>query len=116
MKNGKEKEAYDLLQYNPFQTVSWNPKLEEALKSILLYRKTGAFIDEKKQYLLEVSPQEVAKEAKIKPVTVPKDEPKFFAELEFLKQNPQEKEHLPADFKELLTGPDAFAAAFLSAG
>ena len=66
--------------------------------------------------MLEVSPQEAAKEAKIKPVTVPKDEPKFFAELEFLKQNPQEKEHLPADFKELLSGPDAFAAAFLSAG
>ena len=108
LKAGKEKEANDLLQYNPFQTVSWNPKLEDALKSLLLYRKTGWFIDEKAQLTLAMSPQNAVKSAKF-----PKD---LLAQLEYLKVNPHETDSLPNDLQELLQGPDAFAAIMLSAG
>ncbi len=41
LKNQQEKEALNLLKYNPFTTKSWFPELEIALKRILIYRQTG---------------------------------------------------------------------------
>lgn len=39
LKNNRESEAFDLLQQNPFQTVSWMPELECHLKTVLTYRQ-----------------------------------------------------------------------------
>jgi len=102
LKQGKEKEALDLLQFNPFQTVSWNPALETALKRILLYRTTGQLNRD------DVSANEKASttpSANLLP---------FFAQLETLANTPTST--IPEDLKELLKGPEAFAAAFLATG
>ena len=36
--NGREDEALQIIQNNPFQTVSWNPLLESTLEKIIVYR------------------------------------------------------------------------------
>ena len=41
LKRGDEKLAYELLTFNRFQTVSWAPQVEEALKTILVYRSAN---------------------------------------------------------------------------
>lgn len=111
LKDGKEKEATDLLAFNPFSTISANPHLESALRKILLYRKSGQFID-------PAAESKLSKESdKIRTATLPKDEPFLFMQLDLLSQmNPDEKNKMPPDLQNLLKGPEAFAAAFLATG
>lgn len=98
LKNGKEKEAYSLLQYNPFSSVSWNPRLEQELKRILQYRQTGRFGNEA-----------------VKPAD--SEEP-YFAQIDAIAQSTAENKspEVPHDLHDLLKGPEAFAMAFLAAG
>lgn len=113
LKDGNEKEAYEMLQFNPWSTYSWNPELEKALRRILLYRKTGKFVAEKSQNVQN----DAQKEQKVKPIQVPAEEPFLFSQLEFLAQNPpSEKNKVPVDLHELLAGPEIFSAAMLAAG
>jgi thioredoxin-like negative regulator of GroEL len=112
LKEGKDKEAADQLQFNPFSSVSWNPDLEKALKQILLYRKTGKLSDE-----VATNPNEKDKKDVIHSVTFSQNEPFFFEQLDFFTKNPpSEKNKFPPELHELLKGPEAFAAALLSAG
>lgn len=106
LKQGKEKEAYDLLQYNPFNSVSWNPKLEEELKRILLYRKTGRFTQ-------EANAQQVMVDTKLLEEATSQATPLFSA-IDSLMHN--SSSNLSPDLHDLLNGPEAFAAALLNAG
>jgi thioredoxin-like negative regulator of GroEL len=113
LKEGREKEAYTLLQYNPFSFASWNPMLEQSLKRILLYRKTGGFTEEPQKMKME----DLKKEAKTASVSVNVNTPFFFAQLEYFAKNPpSETNKLPSSLVELLKGPEVFSAAFLAAG
>ncbi len=49
LKNHDEKEARNLLVYNPFATSSWAPELETALLYTLNYRKDGVFLPDTEQ-------------------------------------------------------------------
>ncbi|MCE5316727.1 MAG: tetratricopeptide repeat protein [Parachlamydia sp.] len=95
LKLGKEKEAYDLLQYNPFSSVSWNPKLEQELKRILQYRQSGQFAREEK------------------PLKLTDSEDPYFNAIDAMAQTPND---IPHDLHDLLKGPEAFAMAFMAAG
>lgn len=44
LKDGLEDKAWELIQYNSFNPVSWNPELETMLKRVLAYRKNGSLI------------------------------------------------------------------------
>lgn len=100
LKQGKENESYDLLVYNPFQSVSWNAPLEEALKKILHYRKTGQLVPVDRSGNLDVA-------LSSKPL------PPFYEQLNQLAQTHAQ---IPADLHELLIGPEAFTAALLATG
>ncbi len=107
LKEKKESEAYDLLQFNPFHTVSWNVQLENTLKSILIYRKTGNFSSSARM------------ENQGEPVKNPKDMHVLFAELNYYSSHPLDEksgQEIPTALNALLKGPDVFAAAFLAAG
>lgn len=52
LKEGNEKEASNLLTYNPFATSSWNPELETALKYTLNYRKEHRFVPGSEQQII----------------------------------------------------------------
>lgn len=109
LKDGKEKEAGDLLKFNPFQTISWNPQLENALKKIISYRTTGYFVPETQ---LEES-QSKQEETANKPI-VTAENVLFYSQLEGLaKAKPGV---VPEDLQALLKGPEAFTAALLSTG
>jgi hypothetical protein len=111
IKLGKEKEAYDLLQYNPFSSVSWNPKLEEELKRILLYRKTGHFVP-------EANPIDAASSGH-QPTPSAQDKTPLFARIDaIVRETPPHVNlpNVPADLHELLKGPEVFALALITAG
>ncbi len=139
LKDNKEKEAYDLIQFNPFHSISWNLPLENALSTILLYRKTGNFVSAEEQTFKEgtssnasASLQEEASSTQSAAASTPSKEgskpaksPKlrndvhvYFAELAYYTENPPDEakgEKIPEPLQALLKGPDAFAAAFLAA-
>lgn len=106
LKDGKEKEAGDLLKFNPFQTISWNPQLEAALKRIIAYRTTGHFNPE-----AELKEFDKKKEETNKP-NVTAENVLFFAQLDALSQASHPA--IPEDLQTLLKGPEAYTAAFLS--
>lgn len=112
LQRGDEKGAAELLQYNPFQTVSWNPELETALTRILNYRRSGKFKS-------DTADQPVTFEDAKAPVQPTNPETKFshilFAQLDQL-ANEKGDPNIPEDLKELLQGKEAFTAAFLAAG
>lgn len=110
LKQGKEKEAYDLLQFNPFQTVSWNPQLEQALKKIILYRETGKLNPE------ETTQREIENKAGTQ--SVAKNLPAFYEQLQNFAQLEQTDPafQMPSDVQSLLKGPEAFSAALLASG
>lgn len=113
LKEGNEKEAYILLQYNPFAFASWSPLLEQSLKKILLYRKTGGFTEEANKVVIE----DFKAPNSTHSITVTKDTPLLFAQLEYFSENPpSESNKLPDNLVELLKGPEAFTAALLAAG
>lgn len=110
-----EKSAYEFLQYNPFQTVSWNAELEKALTRILLYRKTGSFKPEAVDEVVTFEDVKSSDQVPAQPTTEKKASHLFFAQLEELATKKGEVQ-VPPDLHSLLTGPEAFTAAFLAAG
>lgn len=103
LKEGKENEAYHLLQYNPFSAFSWNPELERALKRILLYRKSGQLT------------AEIEEKNKQENLVLPPDLPFFYSQLEIFANAPsKDKNQMPQDLQILLKSPDVFSAALLA--
>lgn len=113
LKAGNEKDALDLLQYNPFNAVSWDPQLEKALKMVLMYRKTGSLN-------IGTLSREVQTSASLndKDSVVESEVPPFFIQLDELAKNskPDHPVELPQDVKQLVQSKEAFAAIFLAAG
>ncbi len=115
LQHGDEKEAADLLKYNPFSTVSWNAELETALTRILQYRKTGRFTPEAADQVVtfednKTTPAPAAPAAKEK-----KASHLLFSQLDDLANQKGEVTVSP-DLEALLKGPEAFTAAFLASG
>lgn len=107
LKERREKEAYDLIQFNPFQNISWNPQLEKAIKQIITYRATGSFSQE---------PQVEEKKSLNgfgKPIGTGENV-LLYSQLEKLAQ--EKEANIPSDFQALLKGPEAFTAALLATG
>ncbi len=143
LKDNREDKAWELLEYNHFNPVSWNSDLETALKRILNYRKNGSIVLSDNQ--LNSSQQgykgDKGSEESSKPASHSDDNTKiasdkarqtdssaqaleteehpFFTQLQELavkaKANPSEAA-LPSDIQKLLTGKDAYSAAFLAGG
>lgn len=105
LKQNNEQEAWNLLQYNPFYKISWNPELEQALKRILIFRKVGVFSIESYPPIISPNPSlSATKEG-------------FFNELELLARGPKKDiDAVPKDLQALLTSNEVFSAAFLAAG
>lgn len=111
LKDGKETEAYNLLQFNPFVAYSWNPELEKALKKILLFRKTGKLVEAKQ------NGENANAISSAESLILPQNEPYLFGQLEvYAHTPPDDKNKMPADLQELLKSPEAFTAALLAAG
>jgi thioredoxin-like negative regulator of GroEL len=112
LKNQNDKEALNLLQYNPFAPVSWDPQLETALRRILQYRVHGSFDTASVSNPLEAHPNDDTQSQ------AEKNTPPFFAQLQELATSTQPGQSLriPEDLQSVLTSPEAFTAAFLAAG
>jgi len=114
LKDGNEKDALELLQFNPFSKDSWNANLEIALKRVLLYRRAGTLNLNTLQNPLDTTPG-ITKTAS----GDNKDENAFFKQLADL-GTPAEKDQpnkpIPSDLNELLLSKEAFAVVFLSTG
>ena len=103
LQNHREREAADLLKFNRFAAVSWQPDLSSALARILHYRQKRSFNPEGLIYTS---------------ATPAADQHQFFTTLAALaeRERTEGRVAVPADLDALLRGPDAFAAAFLAAG
>lgn len=115
-KKGNEKEAWNLLQYNPFEKLSWDPDLEAALKRILAFRKSKTFIFDQSSIASKNINSELSFKTEARTIESP-----LFTQLENLsKADHLEKEKkpikVPADLEALLLSQEVFSAAFLSAG
>jgi thioredoxin-like negative regulator of GroEL len=99
LKNGKESEALELLTYNPFEMVSWNPQLQEALKRILTFRQTGQ--------LAAVGHSQSLTPSLNSPL------PPFYQQLA---EWTDREAFMPGDLKSLLTGSEVFSAALFASG
>lgn len=113
LKEGKEKEADYLFQFNPLKTSSWGKNLAQAFQRILLFRKYGTLNLEALNNPLEHEPLK----AKDHPLAST-DSQDFFKQLEAFASQPSDngKTPVPADIKALLNSPEAFSAALLTAG
>ncbi len=140
LKDSQDDKAWELIQYNSFNPVSWSPELETMIKRILAYRKTGSLIlaeEAKKPHGLdeEDTPKQTLTPAATTPIATqtptkgPDDQEgaaatqttsqhPFYIQLQNLAKSEQkgEKDVVPESLKKLLTGKDAFTAAFLAAG
>ncbi|TXI37708.1 MAG: hypothetical protein E6Q59_07450 [Nitrosomonas sp.] len=142
LKDNKEDKAWELLEYNHFNSASWNPKLEIMLKRILNYRKNGTIILSDNQLNASTSDNtsqqkhpsivskatneesdsriaaDKAQQADSNGQVVEQPHP-FFTELQEIatkaKGNPAAAT-LPPDVQKLLSGKDAFSAALLASG
>jgi hypothetical protein len=103
LQNHREKEATELLKFNRFSAVSWQPDLQAVLARILHYRQKHSFNPEGLIYTS---------------ATPAASQHQFFTTLAELakREHTEGRVAVPADFDALLRGPDAFAAAFLAAG
>lgn len=111
LKNTQEKEAFQLVEYNPFQNDSIYPELELEVARTIMYRQRGTF---KLGGLEEAMLSNVEK--KKSPV---RQTPEFFALLNQIADRPLklgEAPQVPQDVDILLKSNDAFAAIFLAAG
>jgi predicted Zn-dependent protease len=113
LKNGRESDAEELLQYNPFEKTSWNHALEIALRRILNFRKTGRLnIDE--------APMTTNSATLDSGIAAPNStEGDFLRELnKYAAQPPPEDSsgQIPESLRALLLSKDAFSAVFLSTG
>jgi thioredoxin-like negative regulator of GroEL len=114
LKHEREQEAFNLLKYNLFRTISWAPHLERALKRILAYRLNGTFSYDPLALVNKTPENEIeSKQDALKQLHP------YFATLEELAQPLKAGEKpkvIPDDLKNLLKSRDAFAAAFLAEG
>lgn len=114
LKNGDEKEARNLLQFNNFSQSLINPQLEAALKRMLNYRLSGSLNDESSR-LKAKNKEIIDKAAEAKPLIGQT----FFDQLSTFASNELQgdaSQQLPKDIRELIASEEAFAAAFLAAG
>jgi hypothetical protein len=114
LKDNNIDRAGELLQYNHFNPVSWNPDLEILLKRIISYRKNGSVVLDSSQTKNLLLPEDG------KGVDVQANQPKhpFDSGLEDLasKQESKADVEIPEDLKALLTSDEVFSAAFLATG
>jgi len=106
LKRGEESEALELLRSNPFREHSWHPDLEDALRSVLTYRRWGVFPS-----LEEIRGSDRSQSVHIKH--------QLFNELQLLSNGEHELNETGetlADLDRLLTSKEAFGAIFLAAG
>lgn len=119
LKDGKEKEALELLEFNVFTKNSWNPDLELALQRILNYRVRGS--------LGIVNPQTKQKmeqmnlETNFSPERQINVRSSFFTQVEELSQKSSDNKsgqpfEIPADIKALIDSKEVFSSTFLAAG
>lgn len=104
LKEGREKDALTLLNFNPFEKELWNPNLAFSLKRILTYRASKSL-----QINDEPETGNPSSQAKIPP---------FFAELNSLAQREKEESELKlsSENENLLNSKLGLAAPFLAAG
>jgi tetratricopeptide (TPR) repeat protein len=102
LQSGHEKAAFDLLSFNRFRAASWAPELENALLRILLYRA---------KHSLDASAATVGG-------VTSTNQHIFLQALNAAARDERagRKPFLSAELDATLRGPDAFVAAFLSAG
>jgi hypothetical protein len=113
LKNGDEKGASELLEFNPFYAVSWNPELETTLQRILKYRNSGTLNIEADQ---DIATQTATGNSHNKPIV---EENAFFTQIAtFAKpaEHGKKVEKIPSDLHDLLLSKEVFAATFLSTG
>lgn len=107
LKNNKESDALDLLQQNPFQTVSWMPELENHLKTIIVYRQ--AFTS---------STSESTDPTKFFADTKSIDKQGFLDTLTLISKLPLDhipSVDIPKNLHELILSKEVFATLFLAA-
>jgi len=112
LKEGKEKEALDLLQTNPFKFQSWDPLLEKTLAKILIFRDAGIMPSD---LLVDKNPTNEKQEARLNEL-LEKRHP-FFLELNTICKDlvlHPEQLNLPASLAALVKGPDVFSSIFLA--
>lgn len=110
LKNGKENDALQLIEYDPFQRDGLQPELELAIARVLMYRKNGTF---------KLGNLEDPLKAAILAKGIMQSTPDLFTQLNNIAAQPlkhNEKPQVPADLDALLKSNDAFAAIFLAAG
>lgn len=117
LKQGKDKEAIEILNYNVFKKVSWNTDLENTLQRVLAYRQTGSLKIEDPSASLAANQK--GAEATFAPENFVNPRPQFFNELEMLANamptdgNPPV---IPDEIKQLLKSDEVITATFLAAG
>jgi tetratricopeptide (TPR) repeat protein len=112
LKDGKEKEALDLLQTNPFKFQSWDPLLEKTLAKILIFRDTGIMPSD---LLVDKNPTNEKQEARLNAL-LEKRHP-FFLEFNSICKElvlHPEQLNLPPSLTALFKSPDVFSAIFLA--
>lgn len=114
LKNGKEDAALELMQFNPFKQVSWNPELEMALRRVLSYRKNGTLS------LSEMSKSlDQATDKNSNSTQLAASSNFFFAQLDQLAKQPDvdgKSAPLPEGLRALLLSKEALAVTLLSTG
>lgn len=108
LKNNKESDALNLLQQNPFQTVSWMPELESQLKTVLVYRQaqTSTSYDSSDPTKFLTDPKPVDKQA-------------FLDALTMISKLPLDhipSVDIPKNLHDLIQSKEVFASLFLAAG
>jgi hypothetical protein len=113
LKEGKEKEADYLFQFNPLKASAWGKNLAQAFQRILLFRKHGTLNLEALNNPLGHETLKTKDQA-----LIPTDSQDFFNQLEIYAAQSSEngKTPVPAEIKALLNSPEAFTAALLTAG
>ncbi len=120
LKDGNEKEALDLLQFNNFSQDSWSPSLELALRRVLNYRLNGSLIIDTSllKTQLEQKPQAIVRTAAADIKSEGAWKAEFFEKLTTLAQQEETQGaafKLPEDLQALLHSPEIYAAIFLTA-
>jgi hypothetical protein len=117
LKKGNESEADLLIAQNPFQTVSWEPAIENALKAALAYRKMRL---NQPEDTLPVPKVDWSKDTVNKgdaDIAMQLSKQQFRDTLQELYQAQVNHLHTPAvsqDMDQLLLSKEAFAAIFLA--
>lgn len=108
LNTGHEKEASDLLRFNPFRSYSWNPELALTLERILTFREKAVLQDDRGR-----SPYADTKGTPVDTLQERKGTAKLFKQID---QYTKKSATLPDGLKDLINSPEAFSAAFLAAG